>query len=175
MLAVVLSGVIACGTSPSALPTDAPATYEQAPRTVRPNETALDLPPTVEGDTAITLIGLSTGLPSVIGSHAEWPAKGQFVRIRVVATNTGRSTLQFDSRRQLLLTADGAAHPPDSQAMLIRRQPTTFDLGAGVRVEFDLYYDVPADAKPTGLRVFGGPTFSDATDEVGTDIPLPAG
>ena len=41
-------------------------------------------------------------------------------------------------------------------------------------VEFDLYYDVTANVKPTGLRTHGGPTLTDMKDEKGTDIKLPA-
>jgi hypothetical protein len=174
LVAVVLVGAVA-GCGASAPPTDTRATYEQVPHTVRPNEKPLSLPQTVEGDSTIRLIGLTTGIPSLVGSHAELPAKGQIVRIRLEVVNTGRSTLLFDSRRQLLLTAGGGAYAPDSQAMQIKRQPTTFDLGANVRVEFDLYYDVPTGATPTGLRVFGGPTFYDPTDRTGTDISLAGG
>ena len=57
------------------------------------------------------LIGLSTGMPSVIGSHAEWPAKGRFTRIRLVITNNGRNSVPV--RRQ----PAAAAHR--------RRQPST--------------------------------------------------
>jgi hypothetical protein len=153
--------------------TSTPApTYELAPRTVRPSETPLRVPPKTEGDTEFTLIGLTTGLPSLVGSHAEMPARGQFVRIRLVVVNTGRTTTTFDPGRQLLITSDGAEHRPDEQARLIKRQPERFDLGAGVRVEFDLYYDIAADGRPGALRVHGGPTLTDPADDRSLDIPL---
>lgn len=151
--------------------------YPLAPRTVRPNELPLTPAPTpaVEGDTAFELIGLTTGMASVLGSHAEWPAKGQFVRIRLVVTNNGRNTVPFDANRQLLLTADGAEHVPDSQAMLIKRQPGRIDVGSNDRLEFDLYYDVATDAVPAALRAFGGPTLADFSDRTGVDIPINSG
>jgi hypothetical protein len=152
--------------SPSARPT-----YLLPPRTVRPSETPLALPPATAGPTDFTLIGL-TSLPAIQGSHAEMAPKGRYLRIRLEVVNTGRSGTTFDTTHQQLVTADGVAHDVDPQAMLIRRQPDRFDLGSGVRVEFDLYYDIPVDARPVALRVHGGPTLSDLLDAQYRDIPL---
>jgi hypothetical protein len=149
-----------------------PTTYELPPRQVRPDETALKVPPAKNGDTEFTLLGLAAGLPSITGSHTEFPAKGQFVRLRLVVTNTGTSSVLFDTKRQLLVDDKGAAHPPEGQAMLIKRQPGQFDLGHSVRVEFDLYWDIPKDVKPVALRAFGGPTITDMKNLTGTDIKL---
>ncbi|MCT2587135.1 DUF4352 domain-containing protein [Actinophytocola gossypii] len=158
--------------APTVPATTAPTTYELAPRTVRPDEVALRGEPVVEGSTSFSLIGLSTGMTALIGSHAEFEADGQFVRIRLVVVNVGRSGVLFDTKRQLLVLADGGTHPPHRSTMITKRQPDTFDLGAGVRVEFDLYYDVPVDAEPVALRAFGGGTLTDMKDEEGTDLPL---
>lgn len=161
------------GTAPAAESTPPSATYNVPPETLRPSEVPLQVPTKPVGDTDFTLIALTTGLASLIGSHAEWPATGQFVRVRLIIVNTGRSTVSFDTSRQQMITTDGVSHTPDNQAMQIKRQPSTpFDLGADVRVEFDLYWDIPPDAKPAKLRVFGGPTFSDPTDSTGTEISL---
>jgi hypothetical protein len=146
--------------------------YPLAPRPVRKGEVPLDPAPVTEGDTVFELIGLSTGMASVVGSHAEWPAKGQFVRIRLVIANSGRNSVPFDAGRQLLRTADGVEHAPDPQAMLIKRQPATFDLGPTDRLEFDLYYDIATDASPTALHAFGGPSLTDFADATGTQIPI---
>jgi hypothetical protein len=170
LLAVGLAGC--SSTAPSPVQGSTSATYELGPRPVRPDETALRLPTANNGDTAFTLIGLTTGIPTIVGSHAEWQAKGQYVRIRLVVTNTARTSVLFDTRRQLLVDAKGAIVAPDDQAMLIKRQPDKFDLGANVRVEFDLYYDIPKDAKSAALRVFGGPTLTDLQNVTGTDIKL---
>jgi hypothetical protein len=167
---VVLVLVSGCQAAAPSIP--APTTYELPPRQVRPDETALKLPSAKNGDTEFTLIGLAAGLPSITGSHTEFPATGQFVRLRLVITNTGTSSVLFDTKRQLLVDDQGAAHPPEEQAMLIKRQPGQFDLGHGVRVEFDLYWDIPKDRKPVTLRVFGGPTITDMKNVNGTDMKL---
>jgi Domain of unknown function (DUF4352) len=167
-LGVVLAG---CAAAPPS-PPPAPVNYPLAPRPVRKGEVPLDPAPVTAGDTIFELIGLSTGMPSVVGSHAEWPAKGQFTRIRLVISNGGRNSVPFDANRQLLRTADGVEHQPDPQAMLIKRQPGRFDLGANDRLEFDLYYDVPEDASPSALHAFGGPSLADFNDATGVVIPI---
>ncbi len=167
---VVLALLSGCQAAQPSTP--APTTYELPPRQVRPDETALKLPPVKNGDTEFTLLGLAAGLPSITGSHTEFAAKGQFVRLRLVITNTGTSSVLFDTKRQLLVDDKGATHPPDEQAMLIKRQPGQFDLGHGVRVEFDLYWDIPKDAKPVTVKAFGGPTITDMKNLTGTDIKL---
>ncbi|WP_086851475.1 DUF4352 domain-containing protein [Amycolatopsis kentuckyensis] len=171
LLAVVVL-LSAAGCQAGQPSTPAPATYELPPRQVRPDETALKLPPARNGDTEFTLIGLAAGLPSITGSHTEFPAKGQFVRLRLVVTNTGTSSVLFDTGRQLLVDDQGTPHPPEEQATIIKRQPRQFDLGHGVRVEFDLYWDIPKDRKPVTLRAFGGPTITDMKNVTGTDIKL---
>jgi ABC-type uncharacterized transport system auxiliary subunit len=169
--AAVLAGCT--GGTPSAAPTSSSrATYPLGPRTVRPDEVPLRLPPAQEGDTMYTLIGFTASMPSLVGSHAEFNAKGVFTRVRLVVENVGRSGVPFNTRAQLMVLGNGTTVAPDEQAMLIKRQPGEFDLGAGVRVEFDLYYDIPKDSKPTALRVFGGPTLADPKDQEGRDIPL---
>jgi hypothetical protein len=149
--------------------------YDLPARPVRTDEVPLHVRPTLVGDTQFELMGLTSGMPTVIGSHADWPAKGQFVRIRVAVTNTGRTTALFDSRHQMLLAADGSTRHPDDQAMLIKRQPTAVDLGSTVRLEFDLWFDIPKETHPSALRAFGGGTLTDLADDHGVDIPLPTG
>jgi hypothetical protein len=172
LLPAVVVLALASGCQAAQPSTPAPTTYELPPRQVRPDETALKLPPAKNGDTEFTLIGLAAGLPSITGSHTEFPAKGQYVRLRLVITNTGTSSVLFDTKRQLLVDDQGVAHPAEEQAMQIKRQPGQFDLGHSVRVEFDLYWDIPKDRKPVTLRAFGGPTITDMKNVDGTDIKL---
>ncbi|MGW4834061.1 hypothetical protein [Amycolatopsis sp. SB7-3] len=166
-LLVLLAGCSAEQEQPPAKPV-----YDLPAREVRPDETALHLPPARNGETEFSLIGLAAGLPSLTGSHAEFEAKGQFVRLRLVVTGRGLSGILFDTRRQQLITDSGAVIAVDNQAMTIKRQPDKFELGRGVRVEFDLYFDLPKEAKPVLLRAFGGPTLTDMKNLTGTDIKL---
>lgn len=169
----LLVGALLAGCAPAPPPPPpAPVSYPLATRPVRKGEVPLNPAPVTEGDTVFELIGMSTGMPSVIGSHAEWPAKGRFARIRLVISNTGRNSVPFDTARQLMRTTDGVDHTPDPQAMLIKRQPGEFDLGPTDRLEFDLYYDIPPDAVPQALHVFGGPSLADFSDATGVDAPI---
>lgn len=156
---------------PQSAPTPTP-TYQLEPRPVRPDEVALSGHAVSDGDTTFIPIGLTTGLDMIIGSHAEFAPKGQFISVRLVVTNKGRSSVLFNPKRQLLVLSDGTQLKPDDQAMLIKRQPAEFDLGAAVRLEFDLYYDAPKGAKVVALMGFGGPTLTDMKDATGTRIPL---
>jgi hypothetical protein len=175
VMAVVLAAA-GCGDTPVVAGPEttatSAATYPVPVQTVRPDEKPLKIPTTADGDTAFTLVGLTTEMPTLIGSHAEFHAKGQFVRIRMSVINNGRSSVSFDARRHVLIDDREAEHPVDTQAMAIKRQPETIDLGANVRLEYDVYYDLPKDAKPLALRVYGGPTLTDLKDESSTEIPL---
>ncbi|HZB31402.1 MAG TPA: DUF4352 domain-containing protein [Streptosporangiaceae bacterium] len=149
-----------------------PATYDLPARTARPGETVLHRPTVRSGDMAFTVIGLRGRMNTVAGSHADVPPEGQFIRIRLVVENTGRITSTFDTRKQLLVASDGRVFRPDLDAMLIRRQPTSLDVGSGVRVEMDLWYDVPRQVKEAALRVVGSPTMGAAADPPLADVRL---
>ncbi len=151
----------------------APPTYALTPQPVRPDERALRLRPVSDGDTQFTLLGLTTGMTDLVGSHADIKPHGRYTRIRVEMVNNGRTTAIIDLMRELLFTAGGRSQPPDKEAMVIKRQPLTFDLGAAMRIQLDLWYDVPAGLKPTALRLFGGATLTDMKDIEGTDVRLP--
>jgi hypothetical protein len=168
----VIVAVLAACSSP---PPPGPPTYELVPRPVRTDEIPLHVPPAMSGDTQFELIGLTSGMPTVIGSHADWPAHGQFVRLRVAVTNTARTTTLFNTRHQVLVASDGSTTHPSDDAMLIKRQPAEVDLGSTVRLEFDLWFDIPKEAHATALRAFGGGTLTDLADEHSVDIPLSTG
>lgn len=173
--AAAIVGAAIVGAAALLGPAPAPTvpTYDLVPRPVRTSEIPLHMAPVRSGDTEFEFLGLTPGQPTVIGSHADWPAKGQFVRIRVAATNTGRTTVLFDTRHQVLVASDGTQAHPDEQAMLIKRQPSNVDLGSAVRLEFDLWFDIPAGTQPSTLRLFGGGTLTDLADDRSVDAPLP--
>lgn len=172
LLALLLAGGCSTGPATGTPPGATSETYPLPVGTARPGEKVLRLPTAVDGDTAFTLLGLTAGMAAVQGSHAEREARGQYVRVRMTVVNNGRSSVAFDARRHVLLDDKGVEHRVDSEAMTIRRQPDQVDLGSNVRLEYDVYYDLPDDAKPAALRVFGGPTLTDLRDQSSTDIPL---
>ncbi|MFC3981108.1 DUF4352 domain-containing protein [Streptosporangium jomthongense] len=163
----------ACSGQPSAAPSPSPTpTYQLTPRPVRPGEHPVTAAPVTDGDIRFQVIGLQTGLSGFVGSHGEWQAKGQYVVVRIVAENPGRTNSRFVAGRQRLLTADGTAHAVDRFAQAIKRQPDTLPLGAEVRIEMDLWFDVPKDAKITGVRLYGDPPLGVGGTTQGATVPL---
>ncbi|MEV5832558.1 hypothetical protein [Nocardia sp. NPDC052112] len=88
----------------------------------------------------------------IFGTHAEWLPKGQFVRIRIAITNADNTFHTTRTTDYELDDAAGTAHPVSNDAMAIKRQPTEVTLGAGNRLELDLWYDIPLDTTPKLLR-----------------------
>jgi hypothetical protein len=150
----------ASGPAPSASPT-----YQLPPRAVRLSETPLPTASVVSGPTTVAVIGLRAHVPLLAGTHADISPRGEFVRLRVAVQNNDRTFLYLTLAEMVLVTADGAAHRPDGQAMLVKRQLETVDIGSLGRAEFDLYYDVPVHSTLRSLRLAG-------FDPV-LEIPLP--
>jgi hypothetical protein len=172
--AVVITawGLSACSTGTGPPGTTVTPTYRLPPRPVRDGETPLSGKTVRSGDLAFTPIGLRAGIPELVGSHADVRPRGQYVRIRLIAENGGRTTQTFDSGKQLLITTDGGAHRPDRDAMLVKRQPGSIDVGAAVRIELDLWYDIPLGEKTRALRLVGTPSVGAVSDPPGADIAL---
>lgn len=143
-------------------------TYKIPGRPVRDGETPLPYRAVSDGRITFAAIGVRANMSSVVGSHADWPAKGQFVRARVLVENGYPTFHTIDLGKQLLVTTDGTTHQIDENGMRIERQPSDFDLGAHDRLEFDLIYDIPKQAKAKSLRLFGAPT-NDLGIELGHD------
>ncbi len=176
-LVVLLSLVVLAGCSGDHTPKSASTpTYKLPPRPARDGETPLPYHPVVDGKLTFTPIGLRAKMADVVGSHADWPAKGQFVRVRVITENGYATFHTIDLFKQVLVTTDGATHTPDENAMRIERQPSTVDIGSHDRVEYDLIFDVPKQAKEKSIRLFGDPTDDlgvPAAHDAGVEAPLP--
>ncbi|GAA3445868.1 DUF4352 domain-containing protein [Planomonospora venezuelensis] len=170
VLTVLATG---CSPEPERPPRAAPSpTYELPARAVRPGEIPVTSAPVQDGEIRFQVIGLQKGLSGFFGSHAEWQAKGQYVVVRILMENPNRANSRFDAGKQRLVTAGGTAHAIDPFTQAIKRQPERFLLGAGVRVEMDLWFDVPEDAEPTAVRLFGDPPLGLARTD-GVTVPLP--
>jgi hypothetical protein len=165
--AILLTAVSGCSDG------DGPATYSLSPQPVRTLETPLPDRPVKIGEIAYTVMGIRTGIVSVVGSHADWLAKGQYVRLRIAVVNAGRDRHEYDPSRSLLITADGRAYKISYDAMQIDRQPNgVLSIARDERREFDLWFDIPKAAKPKTLRVAGDPTSSALAEQLkGTPSP----
>jgi hypothetical protein len=152
-LTVTLTGCVG-GHGPGSKATP---TYRLPGRPVRDAESPLPYRPASDGKITFAAIGLRTHMSFVVGSHADWPAKGQFVRVRILVENGYPTFHTIDLTKQLLVTGDGATHQADENAMRIERQPDSFELGAHDRLEFDLLYDIPKQTAPKSLRLYGAP------------------
>lgn len=173
LLLLLPLGLAGCATEkerPQGRPT---ATYELPPRPVRDGETAVRTGTVRSGDIAFTVIGFRAAMPELVGSHADMRPRGAYARARLVIENLGRTTGLLSMDKQLLVGADGRAHRPDQQAMLIKRQPLEFELGAAVRLELDLWYDLPAATDPAALRLFGTPGVGAVSDPPPVEVKLP--
>src|SRR4051794_33717905 len=103
-VAVLLTAISACSDG------GGPATYSLSPRPVRTLETPLPDRPVKIGEITYSVMGVRTNIVSVVGSHADWLAKGQYVRLRIAVVNTGRDRHEYNPSRSLLIAADGQAY-----------------------------------------------------------------
>jgi hypothetical protein len=149
------------------------ATYELPERPVRDGEKAVKAGTARSGETAFTLIGYTGGMAQLVGSHADVAPEGQYVRVRVMVENKARANQKFVAADQLLVTASGRTAAPDIEAMLIKRQPQEFLLGAAVRIELDLWWDIPRAERPVAVRFHGAPALGAVNDPAPAQVRLP--
>ncbi|XVQ13890.1 DUF4352 domain-containing protein [Spirillospora sp. CA-255316] len=161
------------GSSGSAPGSGATPTYELPPERVRDGERAIRGRTGRSADLEFTVLGYRDGIREILGTHAGTAPKGRYVRVRILAVNRGRDIQVFDTWRQVLLTTDGRAHTPDVNATMIKRQPERLSVGAAMRAEFDLWYDVPGTTPVRGVRLFGSPPVGAVSDPPGAEIRLP--
>ncbi|MFD0687122.1 DUF4352 domain-containing protein [Actinomadura fibrosa] len=155
---------------------DGPETYRLPERPVRDNERALPYREVRDGQVMFAALGLSSGLTTITGSHADLPSRlGGFVRVRMLAENGYATFHKVNLDRQLLVVAGGRTFTPDVNAMRVKRQPTEIELGSHDRMEFDLMYDVPKDARIRALRLYAAPTDGlgiELPNDPGVELPL---
>ena len=145
-------------------------TYHLPPQKARYNETPLPYRPVKDGDMVFTVLGVTTGLTTLSGSHADLPARGQLVRVRVLAENDYATFHTVDLTKQLLVDSTGRTYAVDVNGMRVKRQPDNYLVGSDNQVEFDLIYDIPKSARVTSVHLYG-----DLTDELGVRAPSDPG
>ncbi|MEU5989386.1 DUF4352 domain-containing protein [Spirillospora sp. NPDC047418] len=151
---------------------DPAATYKIPAEKARDGESVLQGKTGHSADMRFTVIGFSDAMTDVMGTHAAMDAKGAFTRVRVLAVNTGRDIQVFDTWKQRLVTTDGRAHSPDVNATMIKRQPERISVGASMRVEFDLWFDLPRGARTKAVRLRGSPPVGSISDPAPAEIAL---
>ena len=92
---------------------------------------------------------------TIVGTHAEFPAQGEFVRVRVSVQNPTAAFAQIDTYAQVLLDSAANEYKPGREVMLIKRQPDNVELGAQNEATVDLWYDVPVGTKVAALGAHG--------------------
>lgn len=167
LVAVVIAAA-GCGGASGKPAATSTADYPLPPRKVRLFEKPLNGHTVTDGHLAFTPIGYRPKMPYVIGSHAELDPQGLYTRVRVVLENIDRTDHPYSAAGQQLITTDGKSYKPDYEAMEVERQPEATQVGSGVRIEFDLLWDIPKDATPQAVRFQG-----DVPGSHGVDFPLP--
>ncbi|GAB2677317.1 DUF4352 domain-containing protein [Nocardia goodfellowii] len=101
---------------------------------------------------AVHALEVQPGVANLFGTHAELLPKGQFVRVRVAITNTGDRVHDTRPEDYHLVDTGSGGHRIGVDAMRVERQLFELQIGAGNRLEMDLWYDLPVGAVPHELR-----------------------
>lgn len=170
--ALPLAAALLAGCSGSGNATSLPH-YKIPAETAREGEAVPQGRTGQSADMRYTVVGFREAMTDVMGTHTSMDAKGAFTRVRILAVNTGRDIQVFDTWKQRLVTTDGRTHSPDVNATMIKRQPERLSVGASMRVEFDLWFDVPKGAKTRAIRLYGSPPVGAVSDPAPAEIRLP--
>ena len=137
--------------------------------TLRPKEFMLpSQDPYTSGKVVLVPLRLTCGLSTIVGTHGEEQAAGQYCRIRVALTGSDAFTHKFDVAKTALTTTAGTSIGYSYDAQEVKRQPEKIEpVGSHDRYEFDIYYDVPRDVTVNGF------TFSDNEGGAMVKVPLP--
>ncbi|WP_242902102.1 DUF4352 domain-containing protein [Actinomadura terrae] len=152
---------------------DSATTYAIPAEKVRESEAATTGKTGRSADMQFTVIGFREQITEVMGTHGVMGAHGAFTRLRLLTVNTGRDIQVFDTWKQRLVTTDGKVYTPDVNATMIKRQPERLSVGAAMRCEFDLWFDVPRGSKAKAVRLYGSPPVGAVSDPPPAEIPLP--
>ncbi|RFU36800.1 DUF4352 domain-containing protein [Actinomadura logoneensis] len=125
-------------------------------------------------DMQFAVVAYTGDIGTILGTHAEMKPKGHFVRIRLLCVNTGRDIQVFDTWAQRLVLTDGRRIGADVNSTMVKRQPERLSVGANMRAEFDLWFDVPKGATAKSVELHGSPAVGMVTDPPPAEIPLPS-
>jgi hypothetical protein len=123
--------------------------------TPREGERPLTVAPILDDNLQLQPLGITCHLTAVFGTHAEAPPTGQFCRLALAVANHDLEYHTWEASGQTLVDATGKQYPPAGDPMAIKRQPTEVKMGGRLTLWIDCWYDVPRDAKITGVRLRG--------------------
>lgn len=106
-----------------------------------------------DGHIQFEVLAVTAPVRAIVGTHAEFEPRGEYVRVRLAVDNLDSTFHDVLSHGQRLLDRAGRTFEPSVDAMRIKRQPDDVNLGSGDRLEFDLWFDVPAGDQPALLLV----------------------
>ena len=123
----------------------------------------------VDGNLRIIPLGVECGINYQIGTHAEIDYSGQLCRLHVAVQNLDKSVHAFETTAQRLIDRDGAAKPPDPQAMDVARQIDPVQIGGNDTAIVTLYFSLAKGKVPKEFQLHGD---HDPTG-IGTTVTAP--
>lgn len=145
-----------------------------------PGDIAQHAVPRRNGHVQLSPILARCGIIGITGTHAEFVPERPLCRVRVRALNDDASFHTLSTRAQRLVLADGRLVEESPDAMRIKRQPDTIELGAHNAAEFDVWFEPALGAGVRAIRLVGdqdpdppGTSVNTATGpRSGVEVPL---
>lgn len=107
------------------------------------------------GHFEVRILSARCGITAITGTHAEFLPQRPLCRVALRVTSVDARFHTFTTAPQRLRLADGRLVAPSPDAMSIKRQPATTELGAHDSLELELWFEPPTGVAATGLRVYG--------------------
>ena len=141
---------------------------------LRPSEQPGPSQGVVDAPFSFRVLGWRCGLRAVAGDHADWLPDGQYCRVRVRLENLERPVATYDTSLQELVDSAGRAYRADLNSTQISDQPTVTQVKSRAVAEFDVWFDVPAEAAIVAARFRAQAGSPAATVPLGAAGSLPS-
>lgn len=163
----------ATGTSPAAqdggapAPPEEPASEDPAPDPAPAADTAGIGTPVRDGKFEFTVTEVQPGVTEIGDEYFGEQAQGQFVLVRLTASNIGDEAQTLFGDNQTLVDEQGREHSANTMAALYLDDNDTFanEINPGNTVQGTIVFDIPVDAVPASIELHdsafsGGVTVS---------------
>jgi len=124
-------------------------------RTLGPGDVVQPAAEHHSGHFAVRLLDARCGITYLTGTHAEFDPHNPLCRVRERVRSLDATYHSFSTARQQLMLANGANVSPSIDAMNIKRQPDSVNVGARDVVELDVYFEPPPGGAPVSVRFYG--------------------